>query len=109
LTDAKFVSLHKDGEKRWLITIVPNTGASEVSLILGTDKDRVEFPLTVAPAINIADGITEKNFRAELDKYLADQAAVCKLNKVPYRRYLLEFVFTANCLAGKRLLPPASP
>jgi hypothetical protein len=98
MSDAKFVALHKEGEKSWTMTLVPNKGAWEVGLILRMGKEKIEFPLTVVPPVNIPDGLNETNFLAKLDRYLADQAARGKEEGGPFRRYLHEYIFTANYL-----------
>lgn len=98
LSDAKFVSLHKEGEKSWIMTIVPNRGACEVGLILRTSSEKIEFPLVVAPPIKIPYGLDDKNFLVELNKYLAAEHAGSAWNNDSSRQYLQQYIFTANYL-----------
>lgn len=106
LSDAKFLSLHRHGEKSWVMTIVPNKGAWDVRLLLRAGKDKIEFPLVVAPPVKILDHLNEKNFLLALNRYLSDQAVRVNGESDPFRQYLHEYIFTANYLAN---LVKASP
>ncbi len=96
LLDAKLVSMQKAGEKSWVIRVLPSEGAWEARLVLGTGKEIIDFPLVVAPLVEITNGIDEKNFLAALNNYLFDQAAMHNGQSEPCRD---EYIFTANYLA----------
>jgi hypothetical protein len=99
LSDAKLVHLENDCKKGWVITALPNEGTWNVHLLVKVDEKTIEFPLVVAPPVKIHDGITERNFVAELDRFIAGQAGGKGENDpllyIPY-----EYIFTANYLAG---------
>ncbi|MGA2151632.1 MAG: hypothetical protein ABSG48_05680 [Geobacteraceae bacterium] len=99
LSDAKLVHLGNEGEKGWVITALPNEGTWNASLLIKMDEKIIEFPLVVAPSIKIEQGISERNFLVALNRYLVDQAAERKSESDPRRRYIDEYIFTANCLA----------
>ncbi len=97
--DATLVSLHKEGAKSWVVTIVPSEGACEAKLIFKVNGEITEFPLVVAPPVELACNINEQNFLAALNDYLSVQDA-------PYEKgnilALSEYIFTANYLACRR-------
>lgn len=99
LSDAKFVSLHREGGTKWLMTVVPNEGACEVRLILRAGGNKVEFPLVVVPPVDISEKVDRVNFLSELNKYLAEQTTG-EATGSPSRQYLHEYIFTANYLAS---------
>jgi hypothetical protein len=100
LSDAKLVHLWKEGEKGWVITALPNEGTWNARLIVEMDEKRIEFPLVVAPPVKIDKGINERNFVAELDRFISDRVGVDKEENDPFRLILYEYFFTANYLAG---------
>jgi len=99
LSDAKLVHLGNEGEKGWVITALPNEGTWNASLLIKMDGKIIEFRLAVAPPVKIEHGISERNFLVALNRYLTDKAAEQKSENDPYRRYIDEYIFTANCLA----------
>jgi hypothetical protein len=105
LSDAKFVSLKKDGEKSWVMTVVPSEGAWKVSLILKMGREMFEFPLVVAPPVKILSEINEKSFHLALTRYISAQAAESDGESGPFRQYLHEYIFTANYLAKQAINP----
>lgn len=102
LSDAKLVHLWKEGEKGWVIMALPNEGTWNARLIVEMDEKRIEFPLVVAPPVKIDKGINERNFVAELDRFISDRVGVGKEENDPFRLILYEYFFTANYLAGSR-------
>ena len=100
LSDAKLVHLGKEGEKGWVITALPKEGTWNARLIIKTDEGIIEYPLVVAPPVKIHKGITERNFVAELDRFISDQAGVGKGEHDPLCHIHYEYVFTANYLAS---------
>ena len=63
------------------------------------DEKTIEFPLVVAPPVKIRRGITERNFVAELDRFIAAQVGVGKGANDPLRHIPYDYLFTANYLA----------
>jgi hypothetical protein len=100
LSDAKLVQLRKESEKGWVITVLPKEGTWNASLIIKIDEEIIEFPLVVAPPFKIKKCITERNFVAELDRFIFDQALISKGENVPPRQIPYEYVFTANYQAS---------
>jgi hypothetical protein len=99
LSDARFVSLRRSGERSWDLVVVPNAGTWQARLIIKSGGELAEFPLVVVPRIELAGVVNERNFRAELDRYLSGQPAGNQEEGGPDRRFLLEYIFTANFLA----------
>lgn len=95
LSDAKLIRVRDEGEKGWTITALPNEGTWSARLIVEADEKKIEFPLIIAPPIDIPKHITEKNFVAELDRFIFERAG-----GDPRRRTLYEYFFTANYLAS---------
>jgi hypothetical protein len=100
LSDAKLLQVRKDGEKKWLITALPNQGTWNASLIIQTDEYIIEFPLVVAPKVEMPQDITRRNFIAELDHFISELVQGGKGENDPLRRSLYEYFFTANYLAS---------
>ena len=109
LTDATLVNLEKDGEKGWVITVLPKEGTWNARLFVMGDEHSIEFPLVVAPPVNIHNSITEKNFVAELDRYIFEQSAAAKGDNGPLHGIPCEYIFTANYLANSGNTPGKMP
>lgn len=101
LKHAETVSLNKAGKNSWIITVVPGKGTWEASLIVRSGSVTIEFPLVVAPPIEIQDSITERNFLSALEKHLFDQAVVQTKYTQLSRQFVNEYIFTANCLVNR--------
>jgi hypothetical protein len=101
MLDAELVSLQKTGEKRWVITAMPIKGTWEANLIVRRGMKTLEFPLVVAPPVKIQDDISERNFLFALDTYLTDQAAEHTAEGRPFRKFVHEYIFTANYLVKR--------
>jgi len=99
MSDAKLLQLQRDGEKGWVITALPNEGTWNACLIIDVDERRMEFPLVVAPPVKIEKYVNERNFPVALNRYLTAQAATQRNSDYTSRRYIDEYIFTANCLA----------
>jgi hypothetical protein len=100
LSDAKLVTMRKEGETTWVITVLPDEGTWSACLIMRMDGDNAEFPLVVAPPVKIPKGVTERNFVAELDRFVSFRVAGEKGGNDPLRRIPHEYAFTANYLAS---------
>jgi hypothetical protein len=99
LSDARLVSLRKEGENGWVITVLPNEGTWNARIIVVMGVNRIEFPLAVAPPVTIRPGITERDFVTELDKFISAQAGGAGEDE-PVQRIPYQYLFTANCLAS---------
>jgi hypothetical protein len=97
LSGVELVSLQRIDERNWFITMLPGEGVWEARLILGAGEEMIDFPLVLAPPVELADGVKEKDFLAALNRYLANQAARRGGKSDPCRD---EYIFTANYLAG---------
>jgi len=98
LTDASLLSKETD-EKGMSITVLPEKGTWDARVGIVTDQQVIEYPMVVAPPVDLPANITETTFYAALQSYiLAQTAAKPGENAVP----LLEYIFTANYLAGRR-------
>jgi hypothetical protein len=97
LSGAKLVSSKKVDEKSRVITTLPNEGAWEARLVLGSGNEMIDFPLVVAPPVKIDSEIHERNFLAALNNYLSGQAAILRGKSEQSRD---EYIFTANYLAN---------
>jgi hypothetical protein len=96
VSDASLVSFHKDGANSWVVTVLPGEGTWDARLVFGTGGEVIDFPLVIAPRVELACNVHEQNFLADLDAYLSGQAASHeKGNIIP----LSEYIFTANYLA----------
>jgi hypothetical protein len=100
LSDAKLINMAKEDGRGWVITVLPNKGAWDARLIIRTGGKIYELPLVVAPPVKIDNGITEGNFLAELDRFRAERVGAGAWEDKPNRQVLIEYIFTANCLAG---------
>jgi hypothetical protein len=100
LSDAKLVNLAREDGRGWVITALPNKGTWDARLIIRTGGKIYELPLVLAPPVKIGNGIAEKNFLAELDRFRSERIAAGSWEGKPNRQALLEYVFTANCLAS---------
>jgi len=101
LTHAKLVSFRKAGDKGWIVTAVPDKAAWQACLTVREKGGTIEFPLVIAPSVDIPKGITEKNFTAALDTYVSARTACRQEEGERCRRYFHEYVFTANYLAKR--------
>jgi hypothetical protein len=109
LSDAKLIQLRNEGEKGWVLTALPNKGTWNARLVVKTNEKIIEFPFVVAPQVNILQGITGRNFVAELDKYVSDPTHECKGENDPRQLPLYEYIFTANYLANSGNVPGKIP
>jgi len=99
LSEAKLVSLRKEGDKGWIVTAVPDKGTWKACLTVRAGGSTTEFPLVVVPPVAVPKETTEKTFTAALEAYASAQAPCCEWGGEQCRRYFHEYVFTANYLA----------
>lgn len=100
LEGAKMVSLTADSaSSTWTITALPKAGAIQASLTILTDREIIEFPLTIAPPV-AAVTAAEADFTA----FLKDSGAIPPkrdLNSDGRHDYLDDFIYTVNYLSKK--------
>ncbi len=95
LADATLIS-KEVREKDVVITVLPNEGTWDARLVISTGREILDFPLVVAPPVNLPGNINANNFIGALHAYINKQApALQRENK----KYLSEYIFTANYLA----------
>ncbi|MBJ6724231.1 hypothetical protein [Geomesophilobacter sediminis] len=102
VSDAKLVRLEKGDRKGWVVTVLPNPGAWDSSLIVKVNDKIFEFPLVVAPRVKVRKDLSDLEFLAELDRFNPELANLNKGEPIQYRHALLDYVFTANYLAGRQ-------
>ncbi|MFA7062471.1 MAG: cohesin domain-containing protein [Pedobacter sp.] len=99
LNGAKLVSLNMDDASIWIVETLPQANIMQASLTILTDKDIIEYPLTLVPPV---DGISpaEKDFEI----FLSDNGAATPkrdLNGDGKRDYLDDYFYTAHYLIMK--------
>jgi len=100
LQGAKLVALSADSAAAtWTITALPQAGVSQASLTVLTDREIIEFPLTVAPPVT-AVTTAEADFAA----FLKDSGTTPPkhdLNGDARHDYLDDFIYSVNYLSRK--------
>jgi hypothetical protein len=105
LRDADLVSVARDGEQGWVVTVLPNKGSSDVVLLLREGEELVEIPLLVAAPLSVPQEIDESNFPAALNAYLAPKEGSPRAEGLRTPASHLLYTFTANYLASHRRAP----
>lgn len=104
LRGATLKSLSKDGGK-WVVVVLPEARRTEAVLIIAAGERMIEYPLTVAPAVDVnidkKDAVTEKDFILFLKERGTEKAPRFDLNGDGKRDYVDEFIFTANYLVAQ--------
>ena len=104
LRGATLKSLGKDGSK-WVVVVLPEARRSDAVLIIVVGERMIEYPLTVAPPVDVnidkRDPLIEKDFNLFLKEKGTDKAPRFDLNGDGKRDYVDEFIFTANYLAAR--------
>lgn len=99
--DCSYVSYSRT-EKGWEIQARPDRGAVSASIALLYNGQRQEFPLVVAPAVQLAKSgqksVTEDDFRRFLAGRGTEAAPRFDLNKDGKRDYVDDYIYTANYL-----------
>jgi hypothetical protein len=102
LADATLLS-KEAREKDVVITVLPNEGTWDARLVISTGREILDYPLVVAPPVNLAGTINANNFIGALHAYIGNQSPpLQKENKI----YLSEYIFTANYLARLKRWQP---
>ncbi len=97
------VSFKQDtqNKNRWVVEVLPETGAAKVSVTIIAGSDESEFPLTVAPVAKTSLTLDERGWGVFLKETGKAKAPLHDLNKDGVRDYMDEFIFVANYLSNK--------
>ena len=100
---AKLVALTND-ENGYYLEILPNAGVSEASVTVLAQGSTFDFPLVVAPLIDLKNEPNGKFDEASFALFLKEQGAKGDLNGDGRKDYLDEYIYTANYLvkSGKK-------
>lgn len=103
VSGGRLVSAERDREKKeWITTVQPDENEWDVRLRSAGANGIFDYPLIVAPAINVPlrklVGLDEKSFMPRLQSFLAGKPAKGTA-KSPV--WLREYLFTANYLAAR--------
>jgi hypothetical protein len=97
LNGAKLISLNRDNASfTWIIEVLPQANIMQSSLVILTDSDRIEYPLTLAPLV---EGVSPAE--ADFVVFLKDSGVATPkrdLNGDGKHDYLDDFIYTANYL-----------
>lgn len=97
LYDAKLVSFRREDDTTMVITVIPSRDSADAKLLLASGAEIMDFPLVVAPPVNIPGSTNENNFLAAFTRYLSDHAPAKRMGE---DSYLYKYIFTANYLAS---------
>lgn len=92
---------NKLSKSRWIVEVLPETGASRVTVTIITGAEEFEFPLTVAPPVKTVLTLDESGWEKFMKEVGTTGAPIYDLNNDGVRDYMDEFIFVANYLAGK--------
>lgn len=104
LQGAKLISLQKDRDNTntWIVEAKPVRGVHAASLTVLQDAGRMEFPLTVAPRINLdlakSGKVTDNDFVLFLKKRTQAKTGGPAVNTEDAPGYREDYIFTANYL-----------
>ncbi|ABB32080.1 pentapeptide repeat protein [Geobacter metallireducens GS-15] len=104
LRGARLTSLQKQGDNRWLIEAVPEAGKIEATLTIVNGEKIVDYPLTVAPRVDVdvdKNGVTDEgDFSLFLSKNGAAKVPAYDLNGDGKHDYIDDYIYTANYLTA---------
>jgi hypothetical protein len=101
LKDAQLISFKHINAEKWEIEAIPAVGTWASSLILLTDSESREIPLTAAPRLPAGTDLSKKGFIAFLGGTKTAGRPLLDLNDDGRRDYLDDYIFTANYLVGR--------
>lgn len=95
---------------RWIVEVLPETGAPRVTVTIIAGAEEFEFPLTVAPPVKTVLTLDESGWEKFMKEVGTTGAPIYDFNNDGVRDYMDEFIFVANYLAGKSTpVKPAVP
>ncbi len=95
LSDATLLS-KEARERDIVITVLPSEGTWDARLVTFAGGEILDYPIVVAPPVDLIRVVNENNFLEALQVYINSRSsAVQRKNKM----YLSEYIFTANYLA----------
>jgi hypothetical protein len=97
LSDARLLS-KESGDKKILITVLPREGTWDPRLVIISGQHMIDYPLVVAPPVALAEGLRADTFLEALQAYILNQPPALQREET---RYISEYIFTANYLAGR--------
>lgn len=95
LSEATLIS-KEAREKDIVITVLPNEGTWDVRLVTFAGGEILDYPIVVAPPVDLIGVVDENNFLEALQAYLNGRSSALKRKN---EMYLSEYIFTANYLA----------
>jgi hypothetical protein len=95
LSGGQLVSVEKEDESTLVVTVVPSRGSWDTRLVLASGTEVIDYALIVAPPVDMPGSINEKNFVAELNKFVSDEG---RKERDVNRSFLYKYIFTANYL-----------
>jgi hypothetical protein len=102
LTGATLVTMKRKGTSGWIVEAKPQKGVAVASITMLQDGNMIEFPLTVAPKIDLdldkSGNVNEADFLLFLKDRGTDKSPRFDLNGDGKRTYLDEYIYTANYL-----------
>jgi hypothetical protein len=105
LQGANVKQLSAEGEDvKWIIDLLPKKGTAEAKLTVIDGKKMMEFPLIVAPAVDVALAKKEKLSEADFAVYLAKPSKF-DLNKDSKFDAIDDYIFTANYIVAMKIKP----
>lgn len=97
LADATLIS-KETNEKGMVITVLPREGTWNARLVMVAGQEILDYPLVVAPPVNVTGISDANNFLDALQAYITNQSSTLKREE---KIYITEYIFTANYLADK--------
>jgi hypothetical protein len=95
LSDATLLS-KEAREKDIVVTVLPSEGTWDARLVIVAGGEILDYPIVVAPPVDLIGVVNENNFLEALQVYITGRSpALRRKNKI----YLSEYIFTANYLA----------
>ncbi len=103
----KLISYKQDKQSigHWMIEVLPDAGAVRTTVIIISEAERFEFPLTVAPPVKTTLTLDESGWNRFLKEVGTTKTPLHDLNNDGVRNYVDEFIFVANHLAKKTMSP----
>lgn len=105
LMGGRLISSRRDPEatNTWIVTVLPERDADQVTLLVPQKDLLMVYPLTVAPKIDLdldrSGSVNENDFLLFLRERGTKKAPVFDLNRDGVRDYHDDFIFTANYVA----------